>query len=156
MKSGKHCLPLWGRMVSCAPVGNRRKATRKSIRLAAVLMISCTFLIRGELAPLVQHIPAGPAIAALFRSVPMPGGAVPALRPPAETRPALTNLIAGAPRDAMLYRLRAQQDEMALDFAAAEADWKNYAQHAPDPYTARTELADFYHRRNRPVTSWRR
>ena len=84
-------------------------------------MISCAFLIRGELAPLVQHMPAGPAIAALFRSVPMPGGAVPALRPPAETRPALTNLIAAAPRDAMLYRLRAQQDEMALDFAGGRS-----------------------------------
>ena len=148
MKSGKRGV---GQVVNLRRIANPPSAPRrKAIYLAAVLMISCAFLIRGELSPLVQHLPAGPAIAALFRSVPMPGGAVPALRPPAEARPALTNLIAATPRDAMLYRLRAQQDEMALDFPAAEADWKSYAQNAPDPYTAQTELADFYHRRNRP------
>ncbi len=83
----------------------------------------------------------------------MPGGSVPILRPPAESRPALTNLISSAPRDAMLYRLRAQEAEVALDFAAAEADWKSYvanAANAPDRYAAQIELADFYHRRIRP------
>ena len=80
----------------------------------------------------------------------MPGGAVPVRRPPAETRPALTKLISGAPRDAMLYRLRAQEAEMALDFTAAEADWKACVQTAADSYQARIELADFYHRRLRP------
>lgn len=80
----------------------------------------------------------------------MPGGTVPILLPPAETRPALTNLISSAPRDAMLYRLRAQEAEVALDFAAAEADWKSYAQHAADSYAAQIELADFHHRRIRP------
>jgi hypothetical protein len=63
---------------------------------------------------------------------------VPILRPPAETRPALTTLISGAPRDAMLYRLRAQEAEVALDFVAAEADWKAYAQTATDPYGAKS------------------
>jgi Flp pilus assembly protein TadD len=71
----------------------------------------------------------------------MPGGSVPILRPPAETRPALTSLISGAPGDAMLYRLRAQEAEVALDFTAAEADWKRCTP---------IELADFYHRRMRP------
>ncbi len=122
----------------------------KAFWLAAGVLVSGAFLIRGELAPLVQHLPSGPAIAALFRSVFMPGGAVPILLPPAETRPALTKLISGAPRDAALYRLRAQQAEMALDFAAAEADWKAYAQRASDRYAAQIELADFYHRRIRP------
>jgi hypothetical protein len=113
-------------------------------------MVSGAWLLRGELDPWVQHTPAGPIIAALFRSVGMPGGSVPIRRPPAETRPALTHLISGAPRDAMLYRFRAQEAEVALDFTAAEADWKTYAQTAADPYAAQIELADFYHRRIRP------
>jgi len=50
----------------------------------------------------------------------------------------------------MLYRLRAQEAEVALDFAAAEADWKNYAANATDRYSAQIELADFYHRQIRP------
>src|SRR5580700_2623567 len=114
------------------------------------LMVSGAWLLRGELEPWVQHTPAGPIIAALFRSVGMPGGSMPIRRPPAETRPALTHLISGAPRDAMLYRFRAQEAEVALDFTAAEADWKTYAQTAADPYAAQIELADFYHRRIRP------
>jgi tetratricopeptide (TPR) repeat protein len=117
-------------------------AARARRGIAAALLLSAAFLLRGQLAPWVQHTPAGPAIAALFRSVPMPGGAVPILRPPAEARPALTALLSAAPRDPMLYRLRAQEAEMALDFTAAEADWKAYGD--------ALELADFYHRRARP------
>ena len=80
----------------------------------------------------------------------MPGGTVPILLPPRETRPALTTLLAGAPRDAMLYRLRAREAEVALDFAAAEADWRSYSRNASDRYGAQIELADFFHRRGRP------
>jgi Tfp pilus assembly protein PilF len=80
----------------------------------------------------------------------MPSGDVPILRPPREARPALTTLIAAAPRDAALYRLRAQEAETALDFPAAEADWRAAAQHASDPYAAQLDLADFFHRRNHP------
>jgi Tfp pilus assembly protein PilF len=124
-------------------------------RLTAACLFACfTLLIRAELEPWLQHTPVGPAIAALFRSVPMPGGAVPILRTPAESRPALTNLISTAPRDAVLYRLRAQEAEVALDFAAAEADWKTHAQLAADQYGAQIELADFYHRRIRPRDEW--
>jgi len=119
----------------------------KRALLAAAVLISCAFLIHGELEPWIQHTPSGPAIAALFRTVPMPGGPVSILRPPAESRPALTNLIAAAPRDSMLYRLRAQEGEVALDFVAAEADWKMYVATDSDEYAARMELADFYHRR---------
>ena len=118
--------------------------------MAATLVACSAFFLRGDMEPWVQHIPASPAIAALFRSVPMPGGAVSILRPPSEARPALTSLISGSLRDATLYRLRAQEAEMALDFAAAEADWKSYVQNAPDRYNAQIELADFYHRRIRP------
>ena len=118
--------------------------------VAAALAIGGTFLIRGELGSWVQHVPAGPAVAALFRTVAMPGGPVPILLPPAESRPALAKMIAAAPRDAMLYRLRAQEDEVALDFAAAEADWKANAGAAADRYAGYIALADFYHRRIQP------
>jgi hypothetical protein len=120
------------------------------ISAAAALAIFSALVIRGDLQPGVQHVRAGLAITALFRDVPMHGGTVPILRPPAETRPALTNLIASSPKDSMLYRLRAQEAEVALDFEAAELDWKAYADNAADPYGARIELADFYHRRNTP------
>jgi Tfp pilus assembly protein PilF len=122
----------------------------KRILIATGLMAGGAWLIRGELEPWIQHIPSGPVIAALFRSVPMPGGSVPILRPPTETRSALSSLISSAPRDAMLYRLRAREAEVALDFTAAEADWKTYAQTAADRYAAQIELADFYHRRIQP------
>jgi cellulose synthase operon protein C len=114
-------------------------------------LLLCGVLALGsELEPWVQHLASKPAIAALFRTVAMPGGSVPILRPPSEARPALTNLISGAPRNAMLYRLRAQEAEAALDFAAAEVDWKVYVQNAVDRYAAQIELADFYHRHIRP------
>ena len=72
---------------------------------------------------------------------------MPILLPPAEARDALTAALAVAPGGALLYRLRAQEAEMALDFAAAEADWKAYVAHAPDAFAAQLELADFNHRR---------
>ena len=125
------------------------KSGRK-ILIGACLLGCGGFVVRGELEPWLQHTAAGPVLAALFRTVAVPGGAVAILRPPAESRPALTNLISATPRDAMLYRLRAQEAEVALDFVAAEADWKTYAQTAADRYGAQIELADFYDRRIRP------
>jgi len=121
----------------------------RPVPITIAALVGGAFLIHAELEPWVQHTPSGPAIAALFRSVAMPGGAVSIRKPPAESRPALTSLISAAPRDAMLYRLRAHEAELALDFAAAEADWKNYAQNSADQYGAQIELADFYHRRIR-------
>ena len=97
----------------------------------------------GELQEWVQHIPQGPMIAVFFRSVPMPGGSLLIRRPPAETRPALGGLIGAKPKLASFWRLRAQEDEIALDFPAAEADWRKYAQLTSN-YTA---LADYFHRR---------
>ena len=86
-----------------------------------------------------------------FAAFPCRAAAVPILRPPAESaaRADQSDLRLRL-RDFMLYRLRAQEAEVALDFIAAEADWKTYAENAADRYAAQIELADFYHRRARP------
>jgi predicted Zn-dependent protease len=97
----------------------------------------------------IQHQPAGAVLDVLLRSMPLPGGAVRFRRPPAETRPALTRMIAAEPKNAALYRLRAQEDEMQAEFAAAETDWKAYADLASDRGAGYLELADFYNRRVR-------
>ncbi len=65
-----------------------------------------------------------------WKTAPMPGGPVPARRTPREMRPLL----------AARLDLRALEAERAMDYVAAEQDWK---QRPP------IELADFYHRRNR-------
>ncbi|MGC2182598.1 MAG: hypothetical protein WA637_04910 [Terriglobales bacterium] len=72
-------------------------------------------------------------------------------RPPSETRPALGELIKAQPKNADLYSLRALEDEQQLDFSAAESDWKKYADSASDKAGAQIALADFYHRRVRPL-----
>jgi len=81
--------------------------------------------------------------AVFFRAVTFPTGAIEIRRPPKETRAELTKLIAASPSDADLYALRARENEQQLDFKAAEADWKKSTHPA--------DLADFYHRRLRPV-----
>lgn len=88
---------------------------------------------------------------AFFRLMSLPGGAVLYRRPPRETTAALADLIKKEPKKAELYSLRALEDEQQLDFVAAEADWKLYAENAPDKGTAWLALADFYHRRLRPL-----
>jgi Tfp pilus assembly protein PilF len=120
----------------------------RALALAALVVLGGVAL-RAQLEKWVQHTPSGAAMGALVRSVAMPGGAVPVLRPPADSRAELTSLIAAAPQDAPLYKLRAQEAELALDFAAAEADWKTYAGRVPDATQGQIELADFYHRRMR-------
>ena len=42
------------------------------------------------------------------------------------------------------------EDEQALDFDAAERDWKTWAQKADDKAAANLDLADFYERRLKP------
>jgi cellulose synthase operon protein C len=107
---------------------------------------------RGELPVWLRNVEAGTAIeAALFRAMPLPGGSVLFRRPPAETRPALTDLIKSQPTNADLYSLRALEDEQQLDFGAAESDWKKYVENASGKIDAQIALADFYHRRVRPL-----
>src|SRR5581483_10536140 len=89
----------------------RRCRLRFSKRAAAAGVVAAFvaggIVGRGELEEWVQHTPAGPLIAVFFRTVSMPGGPVPIRRAPSETRPELGKMIASAPRDAALYRLRA-------------------------------------------------
>jgi tetratricopeptide (TPR) repeat protein len=112
---------------------------------------------RGALPSWIRNIEAGSALeAAFFRAMPLPGGMVLFRRPPAETRTALGELIKSQanqaqPNNANLYSLRALEDEQQLDFSAAESDWKKYSESAPAQASAQLALADFYHRRVRPL-----
>ena len=72
-------------------------------------------------------------------------------RLPGEARNALNQLVSKSPNDPELYRMRARADEAQLDFAAEEADWQKYAQLASDKADGQLQLADFYHRRVRPL-----
>ena len=112
-----------------------------------LVIFSAVVAARAELSGWVQHEPAGPLLQILLRSVPMPGGAVQVRRPPSETRPALTAMIAADAKNAALYRLRAQEAELQLDFIAAEKDWRSYADLIADPGQGYLDLADYYHRR---------
>jgi predicted Zn-dependent protease len=87
---------------------------------------------------------------ALYRLMKLPGGEALYRRSPRETRPELTNLINSSQNSAALYSLRAMEDEQALDFAAAEKDWKTWAEKADDKAAANLDLADFYERRLKP------
>ncbi len=124
------------------------------MRSGKALALSVSLALLGavayaDLAPWIQHQPVGSVLDVLLRSMPLPGGPVRFRRPPSETRPALTKLIAGNPKDAALYRLRAHEAEMQLDFMAAESDWKTYTGLVPDRGEGYLELADYYHRRAR-------
>jgi tetratricopeptide (TPR) repeat protein len=110
----------------------------------ALALASAAFLARAELAPYLQHIDAASRLESVFFKIT-------GRRPPSETRPALTNLIASAPNDADLYSLRALEAERQLDFAAAEEDWRKYAELAADKFAGNTGLAGFYHRRLEPA-----
>ena len=125
----------------------------RSGKAAALVVIGCVSALASfdQLGLGVQHQPAGPVLDVLLRSMPLPGGSVRFRRPPSETRPALSKMLEAEPKNAVLYRLRANEDEMQADFTAAEADWKTYANLASDRGAGYMELADFYHRRARSV-----
>lgn len=127
---------------------------RQCVPALCVVLASAIFVMsaRGSLPNWVRNAEAGSAVeSALFRLMSLPGGSVLFRRPPRETRPALGDLIKSQPNSAELYLLRAAEDEQQLDFVAAEADWKAYADKAIDKLGAQTALADFYHRRMRPL-----
>ncbi len=129
-------------------------ATRRAAILlgAPILAALIALAARGDAPAWLQNIAAeSGAEGALYRSMPMPGGAVLALRPPAEARPLIDRLVAEQPASAELHSLRAMEEERQLDFAAAERDWKYYAEHAADRTAGELALADFYERRLQPA-----
>ena len=112
----------------------------------------CALSLHAELGEWVEHLAVESGLQRVFfRTVSLPSGPIDARRPPAETRPALTELIAAKPGNAELYRLRASEAELSLDFVAAETDWRKYAQLHADHAAGFLALADFYHRRLRPA-----
>ncbi len=95
----------------------------------------------------IENVPSGSDVEkALFRAMQLPRGDVLFRRAPAETVPALTELQQGQ-KTAAVYSLRALEEEQKLDFAAAERDWKTWADQAEDRAGAHLDLADFYERR---------
>src|SRR5208337_3214244 len=107
---------------------------------------------RGDLVEWLQNLEgSGRFEAVFFRTISLLGGPVTVRRLPAEARNALNDLVSKSPNDAELYRMRARADEAQLDFTAAEADRQKSAQLAPDKVDGQLQLADFYHRRLRPL-----
>ena len=123
----------------------------KRVVLALLVLVAAGIAARAGLARWVQDIASPSRLEAVFfRAVALPNGAVEVRRPPKETRAELGKLIGASPADAGLYALRAREDELQLDFNAAENDWKKAAQLASDKSAAAIDLADFYDRRIRP------
>jgi tetratricopeptide (TPR) repeat protein len=119
--------------------------------LLSVIVAGFAMTANGELPAWIRNIEAKTEVErAFFRGMQLPYGDALFRRPPAETRPALGELIQRRPANADLYSLRALEDEQQLDFAAAEKDWKLYAEKAGNKGAAQWDVADFYHRRLRP------
>jgi tetratricopeptide (TPR) repeat protein len=128
---------------------------KRYLSFAAALVVAVaagwTISAKGAMPSWISNIEAGTQLEnAFFRLMALPYGNVLYHRPPAETRTALGELIQQKPADAELYSLRALEDEQQLDFAAAESDWKLYAEKAANKPVAQLALADFYHRRLQP------
>lgn len=113
-----------------------------------ILTIFAATSATATLPPWLQHVIGASTIeAALFRTIQLPSVQALYPRPPKEAQTELARLISSAPDDAQLYALRAQTDESALDFAAAESDWKLSVAHSKDTVNAKLQLAAYYHRR---------
>ncbi len=142
---------------SLSRVGNlkpdRRAITLRVLPVTALALSVCGASLAGwqaqaSLPRWMQDAIGNSAIeAALYRAMEMPGLKALYPRPPKEAQGELSGLIGKAPEQAELYSLRAMEEERALDFAAAEKDWKTYAERTKDKLDARLELADYYHRR---------
>lgn len=134
----------------------RKAASRGAFMAAASLVAACgmgavAWQARAALPRWMQDAVSGSAIeAALYRAMQIPGTTMRYPRPPREAQGELGTLIGKSPDQAELYSLRAMEEEQALDFHAAEADWKTYVARAKDPVGAKLEMADYYHRRLQP------
>src|SRR5260370_486896 len=105
----------------------RLKFSRKALIKTGFILISlaASFLAaRAAMPGWIKNIEARPLVeAAIFRSVSLPPAPITIRRPPAETVPALGDLIKQQPQQADLYSLKALEEEQRLDFPAAETDW---------------------------------
>ncbi len=118
-----------------------------AVTMGSILLLT-TFTAEATLPPWLQHVVGASTVeSALYRLMSLPTLQALYPRPPKESQAELARLIAATPADPELYALRARAGEAALDFPAAESDWKLYVAHAKDPLAARLQLADFYHRR---------
>lgn len=114
-------------------------------------LLPAQWTIYGSLRDWLQNAESGSKIeAALYRQMPLPAGDVLFRRPPQESQAELTTLIQATTQPGSMYALRAFQDEQALDFPAAESDWKAWVDHSSDHIAAELDLASFYARRLRP------
>lgn len=114
---------------------------------SAFFAVIAAVALHGELSQYLQHLTAGsPYQGIFFKTVTLPAGAVPSRRPPRETVAELSKAI-GANPQAELFYLRARENEQAMDYPAAEADWKKYADVAADKFEGLVALADYHHRR---------
>lgn len=119
-------------------------------RAGLVLLFGAAIATSANLPDWLAMLESGNRLGAVFfREMALPAGAVTARRPPKETRPELTQWIQQAPANAELYALRAREAESQLELAAAEEDWKKYAELAADKAAGAIALADFYHRQAR-------
>ena len=147
MKAGvaQALMPAATTLLSAPPYQLRLQPSGPRRFLPALLLaLAFATFLHASLSEWVQHLAVDTGLRGVFfRSMVLPYGTIDGRRPPRETRPALTTRIAASPNDAYLHRLRAGEAELALDFTAAEADWKTYAQLANDNLA----LADYYHRR---------
>jgi Tfp pilus assembly protein PilF len=129
-----------------------RLARRLLLAVLAFFLLAAGVMARAELEHWVQNVEGGGTFdLALFRAVIMPSGVVRARRAPRDSRALLDQMAAKSPNDPELYLMRARVDEESLDPGAAEADWKKRAALLPDHAAGELELADFYHRRLRPL-----
>ncbi|MFI5105840.1 MAG: hypothetical protein ACHP79_13020, partial [Terriglobales bacterium] len=130
------------------------KFSRKTLVKASLLTAGLSaglVAARAAMPEWIQNIEVRSLVeAAIFRTVPLPAGPITIRRPPAESVPALGDLVKQHPQQADLYSLKALEEEQKLDFAAAESDWKLYLQNAADKSAAQMDMAGFYHRRHRP------
>ncbi|MGC2659678.1 MAG: hypothetical protein WA324_17100, partial [Bryobacteraceae bacterium] len=128
-----------------------KSSLRKAIVAAAGSGLVLCVGLHANLDTWAQNVAAGTGVeAALFRLMIVPGGSVSGRRTPSESRPALGSLIDKNARDSSLYALRAREDERAMDYHSAEADWRRSAELAQDPVAGELALAAYYGRRNQP------
>ncbi|HVG89859.1 MAG TPA: hypothetical protein VNB54_00070, partial [Alphaproteobacteria bacterium] len=98
------------------------KSSRKALLKPSLLLVGLAAgfaAARAAMPAWVQNIEVRSLVeAAIFRSVPLPAGPITIRRPPAESVPALGELVKQHPQQADLYSLKALEEEQKLDFTA--------------------------------------